>query len=113
MDIFFFITTMIVVVLGIFWAIVLYYIIKIVRSINRIVAKVQKEVDEISEDFSVMKKEVKEGIHDVREGITTAKNYTKAVAGAGIVRAVSGLFEAFMEEKEGRKKRKKKTIEKK
>jgi len=107
MDLFFFVTTTVVVLLGVLWAIVLYYVVKIVRNINKIVSTVQKEVVEISEDFAEMKKDVKEGIHEVREGITTAKNYTKMVAGAGIVRAVSGLFEAFVEEKENSKKRKK------
>lgn len=108
MDIFFVVTTGLVILFGIFLAVILYYVVKIVRNISKVVALVEREAVEISDDFKEIRKDVKEGFSDVREGITTATNYTKMVAGAGIVKAVSGLFEAFMEEKEQRTVRKKK-----
>jgi hypothetical protein len=107
MDIFFIVTTTVVLLLGIFGVIILYYCIKIVRNINRIIATIQREAEEIAQDFGDVRKDVKAGVREVREGIATATGYTKAVAGAGIVRAVSGLFEAFVEEKEQSKARKK------
>lgn len=106
MDIFFIVTTTVVVLLGMFGVIILFYIIKIVKGVSKIVTTVQHEAEVIAEDFNEMKKDVKEGVHDVREGIATATNYTKMIAGAGIVKALSGLFEAFMEEKEQSKTRK-------
>lgn len=108
MDIFFAVTTAVVVLLGIILSIILFYVVKIVKSISKILSLVQQEAQEISEDFKEIKREVKAGVSDVREGIATATNYTKMIAGAGIVRALSGLFEAFMEEKEQSKARKQK-----
>lgn len=113
MDIFFIVTTTVVVLFGLFGAIILYYIVKIVRNINRIITTVQHEAEEIAQDFSEVRKDVKAGVHEVREGIATAAGYTKAIAGASIVRAVSGLFEAFVQEKEQSKTRKKATKAKK
>jgi hypothetical protein len=107
MDIFFIVTTTVVVLFGIFGAVILYYIVKIVQSIHSIMLTVQKEADVIAKDFEEVRKEVKEGVQDVRMGITTATNYTKMVAGAGIVKALSGLFEAVVEEKTRKKKKEK------
>lgn len=106
MDIFFIVTTTVVVLLGMFGVVILYYVVKIVRGISNLVTTVQREAEEITEDLKEMKKEVKAGMHEVREGIATATSYTKMVAGAGIVKALSGLFEAFIEEKEQSKTRK-------
>jgi len=108
MDLFFFITSTVVVLMGLFGLIILFYIIKIVRAASRLIGTVQREADEIAEDFKEIKKDVKEGVHDMKEGISTATNYTKVVAGAGIVKALSALFEAYVEEKEVSTKRKKK-----
>ena len=108
MDIFFIVTTSVVVLFGLFGVIILFYLVKIIRAISKLVGTVQREADEIAEDFKEIKKDVKEGVHDMKEGISTATNYTKVVAGAGIVKAVSGLFEAFVEEKEQSTVRKKK-----
>ena len=113
MDLFFFITSTVVVLMGLFGLIILYYVIKIVRAISKLIGTVQREADDIAEDFREIKKDVKEGVHDMKEGIATATSYTKVVAGAGIVKAVSALFEAFIEEKEQSKVRKKKRKTKK
>jgi phage-related protein len=112
MDIFFVITTTVVVIFGLLGSVILYYVIKIARGLSSIISTVQKETTEIADDFREVRKEMKEGVKDVREGITTAANYTKMVAGASIVKAVSGLFEAFVEEKEQSKVRKKKAKKK-
>ena len=105
MDIFFAVTTAFVVACGVFLCVILFYVVKIVKSVSKILTLVQQEAQEISEDFKEIKKEVKAGVSDMREGIATATNYTKVVAGAGIVRALSGLFEAVAVEKEEGKKR--------
>jgi len=102
MDIFFIVTTTVVVLLGALGVVILYYIVKIVQKIYRIMATVEEEAQIIARDFKDMRKDVKAGISDVRIGITTATNYTKMVAGTGIVKALSGLFEAFAEEKNAR-----------
>jgi hypothetical protein len=77
MDIFFIVTTTVVVLFGLFGAIILYYIVKIVRNINRIVTTVQHEAEEIARDFGEVRKDVKAGVHEVREGIATAAGYTR------------------------------------
>ena len=50
-DIFFFITSVVTVALGIFGCIVLYYIIKILQSIRAIVARIDAGSDMIAEDI--------------------------------------------------------------
>lgn len=103
MDIFFVITTAAVVVLAALMALIMFYVARIVRDISEITGMVKKEARELAKDIGAVTQEVKEGVQDVREhveeGIETAKTYTKAVAGTGIVRAVSQLLEAFAEEK--------------
>lgn len=106
MDVFFVITTAVVVLLGIFGAVILFYIVKIVKAVSKIVATVQRETEELAQDFKEMKQDVKEGVHDMREGIANVTGYTKAIPGAGIVSALSSLFKAFVAEKEKNKTRK-------
>jgi Sec-independent protein translocase protein TatA len=116
MDIFFVVTTAFVALLGALVALVLFYILRIVRDVSEITHLVKHEARELAKDIGAVTKEVKEGVQDVREhvedGIQTAKTYTKAVAGTGIVKAVSQLLEAFTEEKQAsarRRSRKKST----
>ena len=94
MDIFFVITSVVVLVHGVLFAVLLYYLTKVVRDVSEITARVKIEANEIADDV----REVRE---DIKDGIESAKEYTKqAVAGASIVRGVSNLMQAFMEEKE-------------
>ena len=116
MDIFFVVTTAVVAVLGILLALVLFYIMRIVRDVSEIATAVKKEAKEFAHDLGEIRTEVKESVHEIREnvsdGIDTAKTYGKAVAGTGIVKAVSQLLEAFAEEKGAnaqRRSRKKKS----
>lgn len=116
MDIFFVVSTAFVAMLGILIALVLFYIVRIVRDISEITHLVKHEARGLAKDIGAVTKEVREGVQDVREhveeGIATAKTYTKAVAGTGIVKALSQLLEAFSEEKQAsarRRSRKKST----
>lgn len=93
MDIFFFITSVVVLVHGVMLAFLIYYLTKVARDVSEITARVKKEANEIVDD-------VREAREDIKDGIETAKEYTKqAVAGANIVRGVSNLMQAFMEER--------------
>ncbi len=109
MDIFFLVTTITVALLGVFIALVAFYVVRILRDINEITRTVSKEAKEFASDFHAVRTDIKEGVHDAREsvqeGLDTAKNYTKMVAGAGIVRAVSGFFDALSAEKQASKRR--------
>jgi len=109
MDIFFIVTTAFIVVMGALIGLVLFYILRIVRDISEITHLVKHEARELAKDIGEVTKEVKEGVQDMREhvedGIETAKTYTKAVAGTGIVKAVSQLLEAFTEEKQASARR--------
>jgi len=115
MDIFFVVTTTVVALVGLLLIVILVYVMRIVKDISEISHMVKHEARELAKDIGEVTKEVKEGVQDVREhveeGIETAKTYTKAVAGAGIVKAVSQLLEAFGEEREKqtRRTRKKKS----
>lgn len=103
MDIFFVVTTVVILMFGIMSAILGYYLIRVVRDISEITHTVKDQAKGISEDIEAVRADIKEGVHEVREnvseGIASAKTYTKAIAGAGIIRAVSNLFQAFTEEK--------------
>ena len=92
MDIFFIVTTVVVVFVGILLSVLMYYLIKVVRDISEITATVKVEAQGVIDDV----REVRE---DVKEGIANAKSYGKAIAGASLVRGVSKLMESFMEEK--------------
>ena len=106
MDIFFFITSLVVLVMGTLGAIALYLLVRILRDIRDITSTVKKEAVEIAEDFTEVRSDIKEGVH-------AAKTYTKAVAGATIVKGVSNLLESFAEEKVESKKRRTRTKKKK
>jgi hypothetical protein len=109
MDIFFVVTTAAIAVVGALMALALFYVVRIVRDISEITRTVKTEAKEFVDDLSKVRTDVKEGVHEVREniseGIETAKTYSRAVAGTGIVKAVSQLLEAFAEEKGASEKR--------
>jgi uncharacterized protein YoxC len=103
MDIFFVVTTLVVALFGIIGCVLGYYLIRVVRDLSEISRTVKQQAQGLAEDFEAVRTDIKDGVHEVREnvteGIATAKSYTKAVAGAGILRAVSNLFQAFSTEK--------------
>lgn len=92
MDIFFVVTTTVVLAVGILFSLFLFYLVKVVRDLSEITARVKKEANEIADDVSEMRE-------DIKEGYESAKEYTKVVAGASIVRGLSNLMQAFMEER--------------
>jgi len=96
MDIFFFVTTFVVVVLGLLLSILFYYLIKVVRDISEITDAVKKEAHGVVEDLREVRK-------DVKEGVATAKRYTKAVAGAGMMRIVTSMVETLLAERSEKK----------
>lgn len=59
-DIFFFVTTIVIVILGIGAAIITYYILKIVKSFRHVMENIKKESDNIAEDIAALRVRVKE-----------------------------------------------------
>jgi Na+-driven multidrug efflux pump len=106
MDIFFLVTTVVVVLLGTLLAVLLYQLIRVLQDVREITDTVKHEAHAVVHDFH----EVRE---DVKEGIATAKHYTKAIAGASIVRGISALFEAFTEAQSPPRTKKTRTSRKK
>lgn len=109
MDIFFLVTTLVVLLVGVLFSVVLTYLIRILRDISEITGTVRREADGIADDISAMRTEIKEGVEDVKEhvedGLKAAKTYSRAVAGAGIVRALAVVFQGFADERERSTKR--------
>lgn len=60
MDIFFIVTTFVVVVWGIIGAIVLYYVIRVLRYIERLSRTVAEEADELRGDIDEVRAQVRE-----------------------------------------------------
>lgn len=58
-DIFFFITAIIVVIIGLFVAAGLFYVIRILRDVNHISSTVRDESDKIIEDVDDLRKDLK------------------------------------------------------
>jgi len=100
MDIFFVVTTIVVMFFGILGVVLLFYVIKIMKEVSEIVHTVKQETEDVAKDFREIRKDIKSEVHEVRVGVSSATHFTKTIAGAGIVRALSSLFEAFVEEKE-------------
>ena len=102
MDIFFFVATTVTVFAGVLAVIVLYYLARIMRDIKEITEMVRHEAKDIAQDFSDVRDDIKEGVSEVREkvedGVTTVQTYTKVVAGTGLVKALTTLFDALTEE---------------
>jgi len=59
-DIFFFVTTIVVIVLGIFLAVILFYVIRILHSVDILSKQVQEEGSEIVKDVREFREKVKE-----------------------------------------------------
>lgn len=99
MDIFFFVTTVVTVVVGTLVAVLLYYLVCVLKDIRDITNTVKREARGVAADFRAVRTDIREGVEEVRdnveESITTAQTYAKVVTGTGIVRAVSNLIEAM------------------
>ena len=99
MDIFFFVTTVVVAAVGLLLIPLFYYLIKVVRDVSEITDMVKKETNGVVEDLREVRK-------DVKEGVETAKRYTKAVAGAGMMRIVTSMVETLIAERSEKKEKK-------
>ncbi len=113
MDIFFIVTTFVVLLIGLFLSVLLYYAVRILRSIEKVVSSVKTEAEEVVKDFREVRKDIKAGVREVREGITTAKGYTKTIAGAGVAKIISNAFESFIAQKTADTKPRKKSTKRK
>ena len=58
-DIFFFITSLAVIIIGVGLTVVIYYSILILRDVRAILQKVRKTSDELAEDFEEVRAEIK------------------------------------------------------
>ncbi len=59
-DIFFYVTTIVVILLAVLVSILIFFLIKISRNVSEIVKKVKKESDNIVEDVSSFREKIKE-----------------------------------------------------
>jgi Na+-driven multidrug efflux pump len=104
MDLYFFVTTVVVVIFGILLFVFMLFLIRIVRDIADITTTVKEQAHGIAEDLTVVRTDIKEGVHEMREnvgeGMEAAKTYTRSLAGSGIVSALSTIFKAFNEERQ-------------
>jgi len=80
-DIFFFITTIVVIALGAVSLIILIYIAIILHDVRKLSRLVQREGEEIAQDVDMLRQEMR---HDVRAG---------ASAAAAVFNMIRGLFQ--------------------
>lgn len=88
MDIFFFVTTLVVAVVGTLVAILIYYLIGVMRNMRDISETVKKEAEETVRDFQAVRK-------DVKESAERLKKFGKAAAGANMLAGAKKVFDAF------------------
>jgi len=60
MDIFFFITTFVVIMLGAFALVALYYVIKILKSVDHVAENVSAESDNLREDVVILRSKIRD-----------------------------------------------------
>jgi uncharacterized protein YoxC len=103
MDLFFVVTTTVVAIGGLVLTVLGFYLVRVVRDISEITRTMKEQTKGISRDLDAVRSEIKDGVHEVRtnvsESLASAKTFTKAIAGAGIVRAVSHVMQAIVEDK--------------
>lgn len=92
MDIFFFVTTLVVILIGVLLVPALYYFVQIVRNVRDVTAAVKEETDATIKDF----REIRKG---VKEGVATARRYTSAAAGAGLLKTIGSTIERFVQQR--------------
>lgn len=88
MDIFFFVTTLVVAVVGTLVAILIYYLIGVMRNVRDISDTVKKEAEETIRDFRSVRK-------DVKESAERLKKFGQAAAGANMLAGAKKVFDAF------------------
>jgi hypothetical protein len=117
MDIFFFITTVLLVVVGVLVAVLLAYLIRTVRSVLRIVERVEQEVSEIATDVCAARRYLTQkvvGAKDAAEsGIGVLRRYATLLATAGLERVVAHVMKSVEGSAAPKKAAKKKRAAKK
>ncbi len=102
MDVFFFVTTVAVTGGSLLLILIGWYVLRIVRDVHAITAKVRREADGIVQDISTVRSEITEGVQEVKDhvdtGVATVQAASKAIAGAGVVRALATVFESLESE---------------
>lgn len=94
-DIFFFITSIVVVLVGILFSVVLVLLIRILNDIRDIAALAKKEAEALQADFAEVR-------HDVRAGVKATKAF---VTGASIKSALSFLMNTVSETMQHKRRR--------
>lgn len=97
MDIFFFVTTVVVAVVGTLIAIFIYYLIGVMRNIRDISETIKKEAEETVRDFRAVRKDVKEGAERI-------KKLGQAAVGANVLTGAKKIFDAFVARDEAPKR---------
>lgn len=70
-DVFFFVTTVAVMILTILGIIISVYLVRILREVEYIARVAREEVDELSDDITEIADDIKESVEEVREGVTS------------------------------------------
>lgn len=109
MDIFFAVTTAAVVLLTVVAAVAFYYIARVMADIRDITKVLRREARETAEDMDAMRADIRAGVHEVKERIVESGELMGAarrvVTSAGVLRALSDLFDAFGREKSRKRER--------
>ncbi len=115
MDIFFFVTTVAVVLFSTVFLIALIFIVRILQDIREITKIARRETAELAEDFDAVRADIKEGVADAREAVSVGLRTAQAASGvagaAGIMRALVGIFDSFGETKRRTRRRHKRSGE--
>lgn len=110
-DVFFFVTTIAVMLLTVLGVVVGVYLVRILREVEHIARVAREEVDELSDDVTEIADDIKESVEEVREGIAdgvqAARGYSHTLRQAsGIGGIVALLFQTIMGVRAQRKKSK-------
>jgi hypothetical protein len=117
MDIFFFVTTVLVVVVGILLAVALFYLITTLRSIMRTVRRVEEAVTGVAHDVSVARTylhgKVAGAKDQIESGAGLVGGYAKMIAKAGLEQVVTAVMKKMGADTKTAKKATKKSTSKK
>jgi methyl-accepting chemotaxis protein len=109
-DVFFFVTTVAVMILTILGIIISVYLVRILREVEYIARVAREEADELSDDITEITDDIKESVEEVQEGISegvdTAKAYSRSLEQyRGIGGIIALLFQTIVGVRAQRKKK--------
>lgn len=93
-DIFFFVTTIAVVIMTVLWGIVLGYLIVMLRDLQKLARKASNEASKIIDDVSDLREGVRDGIEG---GIKMSRAAARAFRPAGLKSAIAFLMNTIQE----------------